>query len=122
MGAVASVRVERLQLGVIQVAALGRRPRRVGGDSDHDPVGELPPPVVLQAPSGLLDGPVAMPAAPAFAPQGRVQRPAASSLSSSLKQVPNRLASLQGAANFGPSDFIGPRRAPAVLCGSVPIW
>ena len=40
--AVATLRVERLQLGVLQVAALARRPRG-GSDGDHNPVRELPP-------------------------------------------------------------------------------
>ena len=35
--------MDRLELGVVQVAAVGRRPRRVRSDGDYDPVGVLRP-------------------------------------------------------------------------------
>ena len=49
----AGVLVERVELGGVQVAALDQRPRCVGRDGDHNPVGELPPLTVHQTPLGV---------------------------------------------------------------------
>lgn len=66
------VRVEFLELGVVQVAAFGRRLERVGGDGDDAAVGELSPVVVGGAPPCLPDGPMPVLAASAFLPEGRI--------------------------------------------------
>ena len=65
----AGVRVEVMELRVVQVAALGWRPRRVGCYSDDAPVGVLLLPTVFrEALPGLPNAAMSMPAASALVP------------------------------------------------------
>ena len=68
-GWTAVVRVEVMELRVVQVAALGWRPRRVGCYSDNAPVGALLSlPVFREALSGLPNAAMSMAAASALVP------------------------------------------------------
>ena len=68
----AVVLVERIEFRVVQIAALGRRPGRVGCHGDHAPVGEFPSTVFRKATSGLRNTAIPMSAAPRLGSDRRV--------------------------------------------------